>query len=121
MMILKSFFIGLMIVVGQGLWKVGISKIDPKNSVTELVQNLNFKFLLSPWIIAGALVYALATILYIVMLSKYEYASLQTLVVSSSLVFTFLASAVLFGEKINIVNIFGLILLILSITLIVKY
>ena len=121
MLIIQSVFIGLLIVAGQTLWKIGITKIGSGMSLADLFSSSVTKIFLSPWILAGILAYGLATIAYMVLLSKYEYTNLQTLVGSSSLVFTFLIASIFFEEKISLINICGLILLIVAIILIIRF
>jgi drug/metabolite transporter (DMT)-like permease len=116
-----GLLVSLLIVSGQVLWKAGLERtafVFSKKSV------LTWDFLgvlLSPYIIAGVLSYAIATVLFMALLSKFEYTSLQAIVVSSSLMFTFIAAAMLFNEKIALINLLGLFFLLIGVILVTKF
>ncbi len=88
-----------MIVAGQVLWKIGVEKITSTDDNINIFSSQIVKIISSPYIILGVISYGIATLLYMVLLSKYEYTNLQAVVVSSSLVTTFIAASLFFNEK----------------------
>lgn len=103
------------------MWKIGLDKANFVFSPRAIFSWDFAMIIFSPAIIIGFLSYGLATILYMVLLSKFEYTNLQAVVVSSSLLFTFIAASLLFGEKISAVNIFGLLLLLAGVIFVTKF
>ena len=120
MLYLQGISIGLMIVLGQVLWKIGIEKIGDINGIGSLLSGQLTRIVFSPYIIAGVVSYGIATLVYMILLSKYEYTDLQAVVVSSSLIITFIAASALFSEKISYVNLIGLVFLICGVYLITR-
>lgn len=120
MIYLLGVLIAAMIVTGQVLWKTGIDKSGFIFEGSNIFSLQLVKTLFSPYILLGVLSYGVATILYMALLSKYEYTSLQAVVVSSSLVATFIASSLIFSEKISSYNLLGLCFLLVGVVLITK-
>ena len=60
-----SIIVSIFIVIGQVLWKLGIG------SQTFSLNNL-FEILKSPFFIIGAIIYILAAIIWLYLLSKYQ-------------------------------------------------
>lgn len=121
MIYLLGLTIALLIVTGQVLWKLGLERVDLALSLKTFFTWEFVAILFSPAILAGIVSYGFATVLFMVLLSKFEYTSLQAVVVSSSLIFTFVAAFILFGEKISVFNIFGLLLLVAGVILVTKF
>ncbi len=118
--ILTSLSIGAMIVAAQSLWKQAISKAGENFNLDYIFSKKFFSFILSPYLLGGLIIYALATLLYFFALSKYPYSIVQTIVVSSSLIFTFASAHLLFHESITPKQILGLVILLLGVWLIVN-
>lgn len=109
-----------MIVIGQVLWKIGVEKSDLVTSGGSIFSMQLLKLLISPYILGGLISYGVATLMYMILLSKYEYTNLQAVVVSASLAATFLAASLLFSEKISAYNLLGLGFLLIGVLLITK-
>jgi len=114
MLYIYGILIAVQIVLGQVLWKIGVGKTHFVLTKKFILSDGFLKTITSPYIIVGVLSYGLATLLFMAMLGKYQYTNLQAVVVSSSLITTFLAAIVIFHEKVGILNFFGLFLLILG-------
>lgn len=113
--------VAFLIVLGQVLLKFGVQKYDFELTEKFIFSDNLIKSLSSPFIIFGIISYGIATILFMALLNKYEYTSLQAVVVSSSLFCTLLAASVLFNEKLSILNLIGFLILIIGVVLVTKF
>jgi drug/metabolite transporter (DMT)-like permease len=120
MLYLFGIITALQIVAAQTLWKVGLEKINFLFSREFIFSGQVVKVLSSPYIIAGVLLYASATIIFFGMLTRFTYANTQTVVVTTSLIFTFLSAVIIFGEQLKPVNLAGVGFLLLGVLLITK-
>lgn len=121
MVYIFGLLVSLLIVTGQVLWKAGLDKSNFVFSQKTVLSWDFFGVLFSPFIIAGVLSYGIATVLFMALLSKFEYTNLQAVVVSSSLLFTFVAAAMIFNEKIVFLNLLGLAFLLAGVILVTKF
>ena len=110
-----------MIVAGQVLWKVGIEKKSDAIDLGTVLSPYIFKIIFSPYILLGVLSYGLATLSYMLLLSRYDYTDLQTVVVSSSLITTFITASLFFDENINPYNLVGIAFLLCGVLFITKF
>jgi drug/metabolite transporter (DMT)-like permease len=102
----------LQLVVAQGLWKSSLTAHHFELSRHYLLSRDFVTLLLSPGVLIGGVIYVVATVLYFGLLAKYPYALVQSLILASSLIFAFLASAFIFHERIGLSQLAGLVLLI---------
>lgn len=118
MQYLLALVVSVMLVTGQSLWKHGVGAlyIDQHASFFKKAVIVGF----NPYILLGCLVYALATVLYIYVIGRYEYAVSYAIIVSLSLVFASTAAVALFHEKLGFVNIVGMVIIIFGIFLVLK-
>lgn len=107
MIFIYSLLIASLIVTGQALWKGAVDGLSVK-SIEILSLNGMLNLFLSPKMIIGTLVYAVATIGYIYLLGKFNYFQIQSLVVGGSLVMTLVVAMIMFGERPSLVNIIGI-------------
>lgn len=121
MIYVYGILVAVQIVLGQVLWKVGVEKTHFVLTQEYLLSSNMLKLILNPYMFFGVLSYGLATVLYMSLLAKFQYTSLQAVVVSSSLVATFVAANLLFGEKVHLLNLLGLVFLIVGVLLITKF
>lgn len=121
MVYIFGLLVSLLIVTGQILWKSGLEASKFVFTAKALFSKEFLGILFSLNIIAGIISYGLATVLFMALLSKFEYTSLQAVVVSSSLIFTFIAAAMIFGEKISLINLCGLAFLLIGVILVTKF
>lgn len=119
MFIFLTFFIAVMVVGAQALWKSAImhSSFDPK--ISYLVSLDMLRFLFSLKVMTGFFFYALGSLLYFAALKSYDYNKVQLVVVPASLVLSVLVASMLFNEHLKIVNIIGLVVLLLGVSLVV--
>jgi uncharacterized membrane protein len=105
-----------MLVVAQSCWKhaVGLagSPFKDETSVYAVV-----RFVLSPWVIAGALLYVAGIGLYMHLLAKYEFSFVQALVIPLSLIFSIVIAVSFFGEQLSVLNYIGLVVIVAGIVL----
>lgn len=121
MVYILGLLVSLQIIAGQVLWKIGIEKSNfifsfKSDKLLDLIT-----MLLSPFIIAGVLFYVSATVMFVALLSKFEYTSLQAVVVSTSLMFTFIAANLIFDESYSVLNLLGFLFLFTGVLLVTKF
>ncbi len=121
MLYILGLVTALQIVIAQSLWKIGLAKIGFEPSANYIFSSQIVRVFLSPMIVVGILLYVSATITFFMLLAKFEYSHAQTVVVISSLVFTFLSSVLIFSEKLNVVNLLGIALLFVGVVLITRF
>ena len=119
MIIFYAFFVATFIVGGQALWKLAVMNAT-KQDVSLVTIHGAFKVLTSWQLLLGVLVYGVATVAYILLLSKYKYFQIQSLVVGSSLIFTLLLSSFAFNEPASLVNVVGVVLIVSGALLIIR-
>jgi undecaprenyl phosphate-alpha-L-ara4N flippase subunit ArnE len=120
MVYVLGLIVALQLVVGQSLWKLGTERSGFTLSADYLLSSKVWSFVFSPFTIAGLLIYAIATVLYMGMLSKYQYSIVQGVVVPLSLIFAFAIARFFFHERVSLVNVLGLVLLVIGIGLVTK-
>ncbi len=109
--------VALQLVVGQALWKAAVDRYGFSLSREYLTSHQFLTFLFSPLVIGGVVVYVVATLSYLAMLAKFQYSSVQAVVVSASLLLTFVASAAIFHERHTAMNVVGFGVLIIGVVL----
>jgi multidrug transporter EmrE-like cation transporter len=119
MVVIFSIVVALLIVCGQALWKAAVSGVVQKHAQVLSAEGLS-QLCRSPRLYLGVLVYGIATIGYILLLSKYKYFQVQSIVVGGSLVITFLVAQVFFHEQAGPANLVGVLLILVGATLIVR-
>ena len=119
-MYLLGLFVAAQLVAGQVLWKIAVKRSHFELSPSYLFSKRVWSLIFSPYLIFGLLVYAFATLLYVGMLSKYEYSSVQAIVVPTSLLIAFLVAYYGFHEKLSGTNIAGVLVLIVGIILVTR-
>lgn len=102
-----------LLVIGQTLWKIGVKDVT-FNSIAGVLT-----LLLSPWIISGVLLYGLATVLWIYLLSKYPLSFLYPLQ-SLAYVIALLIAIFLFKEYVSMYKWFGVIFILIGVYFISK-
>lgn len=118
MVLFYCLITALLIVSGQVLWKSAVVELEQKN--IELLSTAGlFELVTTYKLLAGMVVYLIATIAFIVLLSRFNYFQVQSVVVGSSLVMTLLAAMVMFGERPSILNVTGIIIIIIGSLLVI--
>ncbi|NCC98035.1 MAG: hypothetical protein EOM02_14515 [Synergistales bacterium] len=110
-----TLIVSFLLVVGQMLWKKGLSLIGSLNIDIETLG----KLAKSPWIVAGCFLYAFSTLLWFKVLSSGDFSKVYPLM-SISYLMGMVGGAVVWGETLSIQNWLGGGLLIVSIFLISK-
>jgi drug/metabolite transporter (DMT)-like permease len=105
--------ISLLIVCGQAMWKWAVSEISSKNVQLFSSEGI-IQLIFNPKLILGTIVYAIATVSYIYMLSKFNYFQVQSIVVGGSLVITLIVAVTFFSERPSVINIVGVCLIVLG-------
>ncbi|OPJ59227.1 EamA family transporter [Clostridium oryzae] len=98
----------IFLVLGQTLWKIGLSGINFKFTVNGII-----KIIISPYILGGLAIYSIATILWLYILSRTELSlvyPLQSLCYVAAALIAFL----IFKESIPITRWFGIGLIVLG-------
>jgi drug/metabolite transporter (DMT)-like permease len=121
MMYLLGIATALQIILAQTLWKQALKNLKQPFDKSFILSWDIFKFAFSFYVLLGVCVYILATITFFVLLSKYKYASAQTIVVVSSLIFTYLSATLIFDEHLKLVNFIGVAFLLVGVFLVTKF
>ena len=95
----------LMLVCGQVLWKVGMSKVDFQISFKGIINTL-----FNPYIFSGGIIYVFATVIWLYLLSKEQLSRIYPLQSLCYIVGAF-AGVIIFNESLTISKIFGLLLI----------
>lgn len=104
-----------LLVLAQALWGTVIKQ----GSALTGTYGQIFVNLVSNWRMwAGAAIYIVATLLYFYMLSKLKFFSVQIAMTALSIIFSTLLSIVVFGEKPNLINYAGILLVFIGIVLV---
>ena len=118
MIIVLSILAALLIVCGQALWKSAVSDVTQVHA--SLLSAGGVEHLLrSPKLYLGALIYIIATLGYIYLLSRYKYFQVQSLVVGGSLVLTLVLASGLFQEHVSVPNVVGVALILFGAVLVI--
>jgi drug/metabolite transporter (DMT)-like permease len=104
----------LLLVSGQSLWKMAANNLDKSSP---LIHSLS-KVLLTPQFIVGAFLYALATLIYLWLFSKYNYSVVQLSLIAFSVILSSLIAVLFFKEHFSIINVVGVFVLIAGIMLV---
>jgi drug/metabolite transporter (DMT)-like permease len=107
----------ILLVTAQACWGSFI-KQSAKQPLRGSLPQILTRFISSPKIWIGATLYIIATVVYFVLLSKYKFFAVQTVMAGIAIIFSTLLSYILFHEKISAINIVGMLLVIGGITLI---
>ena len=118
MIYLFSLIVAAMIATAQSLWKIAVDNTAITVSKEYLSSAEFISILISPYIWGGIILYGLATIFYVVMLSKFYYVAVVTLVLSMTLIIATIISWTFFAEKISTVNIIGVVTILIGIVLV---
>ncbi|MGA2262688.1 MAG: EamA family transporter [Acidobacteriota bacterium] len=117
--VILSTFTTLLITSGQVLWKLGLNRIGGFYlSEYGLFGNL-FRILTNPFVIAGFVVYIIATGFFMFLLSKFDI-SLVIPISSVSFVFSLIAGAYIFHEQISLTRVTGVFVIITGILMVLK-
>ncbi|MBU5484836.1 EamA family transporter [Clostridium sp. MSJ-11] len=102
-----------MLVCGQVLWKIGMSKIDFQLSFKGIINTL-----FNPYIFSGGIIYVFATIIWLYLLSKDQLSRIYPLQSLCYIVGAF-AGVIIFNESLTISRILGLLLIFVGAILVV--
>lgn len=107
----------MLLVSAQAFWGSFIKQTAKQPLSGPLPQILG-RFISSPKIWIGGLLYVFATVVYFVLLSKYKFFAVQATMAGLAIIFSTILSYMLFHEKVSALNIFGMFLVIGGITLV---
>ncbi|MCF8567108.1 EamA family transporter [Alicyclobacillus tolerans] len=107
-------FINIVLLVsGQTLWKIGIAHVQIKGLKSVLLA------MFSPWVIAGIVLYVIATVVWIYLLSKMPLSLLYPLQ-SLAYVMAVVVAIFVFKEQVSILRWVGVAVILLGAALVVK-
>ncbi len=113
MQVILSILVSSTLVIGQSLWKTGAKEVfdSTGNKFWVAITNLP--------LVTGTVLYAIATVLFMVVITKYKYGTSYALIVAFSLIGATAISSYYFDEKISKVGLFGIVLILMGIILVV--
>lgn len=103
-----------MLVAAQSCWKLAVNA-EHSPFQNQLNASSIIKFALSPLVIAGLVIYAAATLLYMYLLSRYKFSLIQSLAIPLSLLFSIGVAVIFFGDHLTIINYIGLVFIVAGI------
>ncbi len=108
MLILLTIFNSMLMVTGQVLWKTGASGKD----IQSLGQLL--RLFLTPYVIAGLMVYGFASVLWIYILNKGELSYVYP-IQSTAYIFALIVATTIFKEALTPAKVIGVIVICLGV------
>jgi drug/metabolite transporter (DMT)-like permease len=110
------FIVAIFLATAQTLWKIaGNNYASLAKDFSSLAAILKTAF--SPQFIAGAILYVVATAIYVWLFSRYTFFAVQVTLISTSVILAALISYFFFKENPSPINIFGLVVIIVGIVL----
>lgn len=117
--ILLAAVCSFLMVTGQVLWKLAIDKNGGLiNSDYTIIQNF-LNLLLSPYMLAGLLIYVFATVLWMYLLGEYEYSFIYPMF-SMTFIMALFFAAYVFDEIITLYKIIGVLFIVLGVFFVTK-
>lgn len=110
---------GLMLSAAQSLWKTSAVNFPRLTASGMSTVNAAIQVFFSLKFISGALLYVLATLLYVWLFSKYPFYAVQISLVSFSIIFSLIISNVIFKENLQLMNYLGIPLILIGVSLVV--
>lgn len=111
---LQAIFCSIMLSFGQLIWKIGLGKLNLNNLFTlEAIKRL----ILSPYIIGGMIIYVVATVIWLNVLSKLPFSVAYPLMSIAYIIGLILARTIL-GESVSLTRWIGGAVIILGVILI---
>lgn len=108
-----------LLATGQTFWKKAALSF-PENQKTYPLLKAVALVIFSPKFLIGALLYVMATLIYLWLFSKYPFYIVQISMVSFSVILSVLISYFIFKEQLSPLNYFGVLLIIIGIILVTK-
>lgn len=113
MLILLTIFNSVLMVTGQTLWKLGVTGKEI-NGLGQLL-----RLFLSPYVIAGLMVYAFASVLWIYILNKGELSYVYP-IQSTAFIFALIIGVTIFKEQLTPSKIIGVLVICLGVIIITR-
>ena len=113
MLVLLTIFNSILMVAGQTLWKLGAAGKEI-NSLLPLL-----RLFLNPFIIAGLVVYAFASALWIYILNKADLSFVYP-IQSTAFIFALIVGATIFKEEITLTKVLGVLVICLGVFIITR-
>lgn len=113
---IATIVLALLLVTAQSCWKLAVS-----GHTALFAGNITFgklvEFVFSPLTLLGMVLYVVATGLYMVLLSRYNFSFVQAMVIPLSLVFSVSIATIFFHDHLSVVNIIGMAVIVIGIIL----
>ena len=116
----QGAIVGILLAIGQSLWKQASTQGNFRLSPDFVFSSKMLAFAVSPLVIVGTLLYVVATLVYMAMLARFPYSNVQGLIVTASLVSSFVIARFIFRETFSITNFVGIGLLLLGVFLLTR-
>ena len=118
MVYILAIFIALCLAGGQALWGLSVKSVD--DSTTHSVYELLLKVIASPKFWFGVVLYVIGTGLYLILLSKAKFFSIQFGMTAVVLTFSLFVSYFIFKEQVSVLNMVGVVLILAGIFFIMR-
>ena len=115
MQIILPMIAASMLVTAQALWKSAMVGVKIEPTFQFLMSKTFFHLIFSVQFISGAFLYAITTLFYLYLFSKYSFYSIQSVMLVTSITLALLISVIFFKEPFSVNKLVGLSLLIIGI------
>jgi len=113
---IATIVLALLLVTAQSCWKLAVNGHTALFAGNVTLGKL-VSFVFSPLTLLGMVLYVVATGLYMVLLSRYNFSFVQAMVIPLSLVFSVSIATIFFHDHLSIVNIIGMAVIVVGIIL----
>jgi len=113
LLIILTIFNSMLMVTGQTLWKLGATGKEV-NSLGQLL-----RIFLSPYVIAGLMVYAFSSVLWIYILNKGELSYVYP-IQSTAFIFALIIGTTIFKEQLTASKVIGVLVICLGVIIITR-
>lgn len=120
MIYILALLISICLILGQSLWGSAVKKISPVGRNVPFIEVLS-GVLASPKFWLGAFFYGTGTLIYLLLLSKVKFFSVQISMTGLAIIFSVLISHFIFKESITVVNFIGIVLVLSGILLVMRH
>lgn len=120
MNVILPIFASVLLVTAQASWKKAFSSVTMKLSTSFFLSKEFLGLLFSPFFLFGAFLYVIATVFYLYLFNRYNFYSVQSIMLVSSITLSFLIASFIFHETVTVYKVLGLVLLIAGVFLIFK-
>ena len=112
-----TIILAVVLVVAQSCWKLAVDHHASVFSGHGLTVSKVLGFVFTPLTLLGGVLYAVATALYMYLLSRYNFSFVQAMSLPLVLLFSVTVATVFFGDRLSLINFVGAAIIVVGIVL----